>query len=45
MSTILGFGALQPKKPFDSDVFSEFKQCVEIRVFAQRLAVDFDFER
>jgi hypothetical protein len=37
--------ALQSKKPFDSDVFGEFKQCVEILVFAQRFAVDFDFER
>jgi len=32
-------------KPFDSDVLGEFKQCIEVLVFAQRLAIDFDFER
>ena len=36
---------LQPEKPFDSDVLGEFKQCVEMLIFAQRLAIDFNFER
>jgi hypothetical protein len=38
------FEALQSKKPFDSDVLGEFKQCVEVLVFAQRLTIDFNFE-
>ena len=37
--------ALQSKKPFDSDVFGEFKQCVEMLAFAQRLAIDLNLER
>ena len=36
---------LQPKKSFDSDVLGEFKQCVEVLVFAQRLTIEFNFER
>ncbi len=28
------FEALQSKKPFDSDMFGEFEQCIEILVFA-----------
>ena len=36
---------LQSKKPFDSDVLGEFNQCVQVLVFAQWLAIDFNFER
>ena len=37
--------ALQAKKRFNADVLGEFEQGMEMLVLAQRLAIDFNFER
>ncbi len=37
--------ALQSKKLLDADVLGEFEQGIEMLVLAQRLAIDFNFER
>ena len=37
--------ALQAKKLFNADVLSEFEQRIEMLLLAQRLAIDFNFER
>ena len=34
-----------PKKLFNADVLGEFEQDIEMLVLAQRLAIDFNFER
>jgi hypothetical protein len=36
---------LQSKKLLDADVLGEFEQGIEMLVLAQRLAIDFNFER
>jgi hypothetical protein len=36
---------LQTKKLFNADVLGEFEQGIEMLVLAQRLAIDFNFER